>query len=215
MKLKRRLFATVLALAMILSLCACGATSKERTLRGTGLTMIGVMEEMVNSEYYIEFHTTSEDLKAVISTIAEGDYSEPIAIYSITAPDNLSDMWDESPHDLESLSEPLRDAVLQKAFGPATIARINAAGGAETLAATTVCTASETFVCQEATEDIIYLYVFENGCPAAVCFTIGEDHAVSASGTFIVNEQFDGSSQESVAAFFAEYGAEVGTVPLS
>lgn len=215
MNLKRRLFSAALALTMALSLCACGAVSKTRTLRNTGLAMISVMEEMANSDYYIEFHTTNSDLKAVISTIAEGDYNEPSAIYSITVPKDLTDPLGESLHDLKSLSEPLREAILQKAFGPTIIARINAAGGAETLAATTVCTANETFVCQEATEDVIYLYVFENGCPAAVCFTIGKDHAVSASGTFIVNESFDVSSQESVAAFFAEYGAEVSTVPLS
>ena len=208
----KRYFTVCLALGLALCLCACGA--KEKSLKEQGLEVIALMDEMVRSEAYIQYHTGADGLTRVIGSIAEGDYSEPAAIYSLTPPSDLSSVRKESLHDLEGLSAPLKEVVLRQAFGPAMITQANAFNGAETLAATAVCTAGKTFVCSEATGDVIYLYVYESGVPIAVSFSEGENKAYSASGTFLVNERFDPSSQESIASFFAEYGVVVGTVPL-
>ena len=78
--------------------------------------------------------------------------------------------------------------------------------------ATAVCTAGKTFVCSEASGDVTYLYVYETGYPIAVSFSEGENHAWSASGTFLINDRLDAASQESIASFFAEYAIEVGVV---
>ena len=116
---------------------------------------------------------------------------------------------------LEGLSENLKTAMRQKAFGAALITQINAQNGATTLAATTICAAGKTFVSSEGDGDAIYLYVYENACPAAVSFVRGEDNSVSASGTFILNDGFDASSHESLEAFFGEAGAAIESLPLN
>ena len=115
---------------------------------------------------------------------------------------------------LDGLSENLKTAMRQKAFGAALITQINAQNGATTLAATTICTAGKTFVSTEGDGDAIYLYVYENACPAAVSFVRGEDNTVSASGTFILNDGFDAGSPESLEAFFGEVGAVIEEIPL-
>lgn len=96
-----------------------------------------------------------------------------------------------------------------------SVTQINAQNGATTLAATTVCSAGKTFVSTEEDGDAIYLYVYENACPAAVSFVKGEDNTVSASGTFIINDGFDTSSPESLQEFFGETGAVVENVPIT
>jgi len=211
MKRTHRLAALMTALMMTLSLCACGG-AKEKSLKEQGLEVAALMEEMVNSETYVQYHTGADGLVRVIGSIAEGDYSEPAAIYSLTPPKDPSSVWDPTLHGLDDLSDTLKEVVLRKTLGPALIQRINAMSGAETLAATAVCTAGKTFVCGEAAGDVIYLYVYESGFPIAVSFSEGENKAFSASGTFLVNEAFDASSQESIASFFAEYGMVVGVV---
>ena len=211
MKRTHRLAALMLALAMLLALCACGG-AKEKSLKEQGLEVIALMEEMVNSEAYVRYHTGAEGLIRVVASMAEGDYSEPAAIYSLTPPEDTASVWDSSLQELEGLSDTLKEAVLQKTLGPALIQRINAMDGAEALAATAVCTAGKTFVCSEAEGDVTYLYVYETGYPIAVSFSEGENHAWSASGTFLINDRFDPSSQESIASFFAQYAIEVGVV---
>ena len=211
MKGTRKLPALMLALILLLSLCACGG-AKGKSLKEQGLEVAALMEEMVNSEAYIQYHTGAPALLEIAADIAEGDYSQPAAIYSLTPPEDAAGIWDESLQELEGLSDTLKESVLQKTLGSALINRINAMSGAETLALTAVCTAGKTFVCESAEGDVTYLYVYEDGCPIAVSFSEGENKAYSASGTFLVNDRFDASSQESIANFFAEYGIEVGTV---
>ena len=164
---------------------------------------------------YVQYNTGSPALLEIAANIAEGDYSQPTAIYSLTPPEDAASVWDASLQDLEELSATLRDAILQKNLGPALINRINAMSGAETLALTAVCTAGKTFVCKGAEGSVTYLYVYENGYPAAVSFSEGENKAYSASGTFLINDRLDVSSQEAIASFFEEFGMEVGTVPLT
>ena len=209
--MKKRIPAALLALALILSLCACGG-AKEKSLKEQGLEVAALMEEMVNSEAYIQYHTGSPALAEIAAGIAEGDYSAPAAVYSLTPPEDAAGVWDASLHGLDGLSAALKDVILRKTLGPALIQQINAMSGAETLALSAVCTAGKTFVCREAAGDVIYLYVYESGFPIAVSFSEGEDKSFSASGTFLLSEQFDASSQESIASFFAEYGMTVGVV---
>jgi len=215
MKHKNRILTMVLAVTTLLSLCACGGKSSEKSLKDQGLEVVALMEEMVRSEAYVQYNTGSPALLEIAANIAEGDYSQPTAIYSLTPPEDAASVWDASLQDLEGLSNTLREAILQKTLGPALINRINAMSGAETLALTAVCTAGTTFVCKGAEGSVTYLYVYENGYPAAVSFSEGENKAYSASGTFLINDRLDVSSQEAIASFFGEFGMEVGTVPLT
>lgn len=215
--MKKRMFVVAMAFALVISLCACngesGNASGEKTLLEHGLEVVASMDEMASSEKYVNFYTGSAEMAEIVKDISKGDHSKPVAVYKITVDKNAMEAWDILGG-LEGLSENLKTAMRQKAFGAALITPINAQNGSATLAATTICTAGKTFVSSEGDGDAIYLYVYENACPAAVSFVRGEDNSVSASGTFILNDGFDASSPESLEAFFGESGAVIKSVSL-
>jgi len=215
---KRRIVAITMTLALVLSLCACGGESGKaaggKSLLEHGLDVVATMDEMAGSDEYINFYTGSKDMAEIVKEIGKGDHSTPVAVYKITIDKEAIEAWDMLGG-LEGLSENLKTAMRQKAFGAALITQINAQNGASTLAATTICSAGKTFVSSEGDGDAIYLYVYENACPAAVSFVKGEDNSVSASGTFIVNDGFDTSTPESLQKFFGETGAVIESVPLN
>lgn len=215
--MKKRIVAIAMAFALLLSLCACGgestSTSEGKALLDHGLDVIATMDEMADSDEYINFYTASKDMAEIVKKIRKGDHSAPVAVYKITIAKEAIEAWDMLSG-LDGLSENLKTAMRQKAFGAALITQINAQNGATTLAATTICTAGKTFVSTEGDGDAIYLYVYENACPAAVSFVRGEDNTVSASGTFILNDGFDAGSPDSLEAFFGEVGAVIEEIPL-
>lgn len=216
--MKKRMIALVMAFALVLSLCACGADSGKatggKTLLEHGLEVVATMDEMADSDEYISFYSGSKEMAEIVREIGKGDHSAPVAVYKITVDEKAMESWDMLSG-LEGLSETLKTAMRQKAFGAALITQINAQDGATTLAATSICTAGKTFVSTEGDGDAIYLYVYESACPAAVSFVRGEDNSVSASGTFILNDGFDASSPESLEAFFGETGAVIESLPLN
>jgi len=216
--MKKRMIALAMAFMLMLSLCACGGESGTasggKTLLEHGLDIVATMDEMAGSDEYINFYTGSKDMTEIVKEISKGDHSAPVAVYKITIDKEAMEAWDMLSG-LEGLSENLKTAMRQKAFGAALITQINAQNGATTLAATTICTAGKTFVSSEGDGDAIYLYVYENACPAAVSFVRGEDNSVSASGTFILNDGFDASSPESLETFFGDSGAVIESVPLN
>ena len=213
----KRVLAVVLAMTMTFVLCACGGDSGKasggKTLLEHGLDVVATMDEMADSDEYISFYSGNKEMAEIVKEIGKGDHSTPVAVYKITVDEKAMEAWDMLSG-LEGLSENLKTAMRQKAFGAALITQINAQNGATTLAATTICAAGKTFVSTEGDGDAIYLYVYENACPAAVSFVRGEDNSVSASGTFILNDGFDASSHESLEAFFGEAGAVIEEIPL-
>ena len=62
MKPKKRILTMVLAVTTILSLCACGGKSSEKSLKDQGLEVVALMEEMVRSEAYVQYNTSSPAL---------------------------------------------------------------------------------------------------------------------------------------------------------
>ena len=74
--------------------------------------------------------------------------------------------------------------------------QINGMSGVENLAASSVCKVGKTFVNENANEDVIYLYTYEEAKPIAVTFTVSEDNAVSATGVFVMYEGFTCDSME-------------------
>ena len=213
--MKKRIIVPMLVFAMLLSLCACnGESTKQKSLLHHGLDVVATMDEMANSEAYLNFYTADKEMTELVKSIGKDDHSTPVAVYQITMDNAAGEIWDRFGG-LEGLSDNLKTAMRQKAFGAAMITQINAQSGATALAASAVCTAGKTFVCEDAAEDCIYLYVYENACPAAVSFVCGEDYSVSAAGTFILNDAFDTGTTEILETFFAERGANIEAIPFS
>lgn len=202
-----------IALIMILSLSACSNNkdnAETKSLYAQGLEVVQLMSEMTQTEEYVDIHTGNSEIKTIIQNISTGDYSSPKAVHAIfITDDNLASMA-ELNH-LDDTSEELKTFLMQKVLS-SLMTQINGMSGVENLAASSVCTVGKTFVNENATEDVIYLYTYENALPVAVTFTVGEDHTVSASGVFVMYDEFTCSSADEIKSFFSDITVEVTEV---
>lgn len=210
----KRSLAVLLSAIMLLSLCACGGETSTKTEKKSlyehGLDVIAVMSEMTQLESYVETYTGSGEIKEIVQTIGEEDYTTPKAVYAITASaeqiaayagvDALSDASNELQKTMENK------------FIVALISQVNGMAGAMNLAAASVCTSGKTFVSDEISESVIYLYTFDDARPISVTFTCGEDNTVSASGMFMMNDEFPCDSVAEIEEFFGEVGVNVSEV---
>ena len=199
----KKTIAFVLVLTIILGLAACGAANEakeSKSLYAHGLEVVSMLSEMTRSENFIGIYTANSEIKDIILALGENSYEQPDAVYSITVPDDtLTGMAELS--NLEGASEELKSYLMQRVIS-SLMSQINAMSGVENLAASSVCTVGKTFVSENATENVIYIYVYEGTTPVAVTFTLGEDHTVSATGTFIFYDGFTcGSAEENQRVF--------------
>lgn len=211
--MKKSVLAIILALVMMLSLSACGTNTKNtetKSLYAQGLEVIKLMSEMTQTEEYVEILAGSGEITSIVQSISTGDYSNPKAVYAISiTDDNLAAMAELNS--VVNASDGLKSFLLQRVLGSLMV-RINGMSGAANLAAASVCTVSKTFVDENATEDVIYLYTYENAVPVAVTFTIGEDHAVSANGVFVMFDRFTCGSADELKIFFNDIDVDVTEV---
>ena len=203
--------AIVVALIMIFNLSACGKKNDTETksLYAQGLEIVQLMSEMTQIEEYVELYSGSNEIKTIIQNIGIGDFSSPKAVYAISiAEDDLAAMVGSNS---DNVSEELKNYIMQKSLA-SLMMQINGMSSVENLAASSVCTVGKTFVNENVTEDVIYLYVYENAIPVAVTFTIGENQAVSASGIFIMYDGFTCGSADEIKSFFNDITVNVSEV---
>ena len=209
--MNKRITGILLLLALVL-LCGCGGADGDKTLREHGLDVVAQMDEMLASDAYLDMYTGDGEIRDILRAAEEKKHTDLLAVYSVSMPENAAEQWAFAETDFGELSESLQKRVLSQAYGSALISQVNAGQGAVTLAAASVCTGGKTFVCPKAEGDALYIYVYADACPVAVAFAEGEDNAFSATGMLLLDEDFDTSSQESIASEFAELGAVVRVV---
>ena len=214
----KKLICTLVALAMTISLGACGGTgasgsnTSDKSLYEQGLGVISLMAEAAQAEEYVGAYTGNPEIMEIIQNVGAGDYTTPKAVYSLSVSDEvlLSMLGQEN---LNGISAELKDNLLSRSFG-SLITQINGYAGVNNLAASSVLTLGKSFVDSTLAEDVIYIYIFENALPVAVSFTVGENGSVSAGGNFIMYEEFTCGSVAEVQEFFSEFGAEVTEIEL-
>ena len=208
----------LVTLVMIISLCACGGTgtsgsnTSDKSLYEQGLGVISLMAEAAQAKEYVGAYTGNPEIMEIIQNVGAGDYTTPKAVYSLSVSDEvlLSMLGLEN---LNGISAELKENLLSRSFS-SLITQINGYAGVNSLAASSVLTLGTSFVDSSLTEDVIYIYTFENAFPVAVSFTVGENGAVSAGGNFFMYEEFTCGSVAEVQEFFSEFGAEVTEVEV-
>lgn len=203
----RKKAAVILSAALVLYLAGCGqagGNSKESSLYARGLEVIRLMQEMSQSEEYAAFVSGSSPIQEKILEMGQGDYSSPNAVYSIQ-PDGGFILTEAGIDHPEKLSEELQ-SFLNKRIISAVPSQLNGISGVESLAAANACTASKTFQNSAASEDVIYLYTFEDAALAAVTFIGGEDDTVEATGTFVLLEDLPIDSAGELQSFLSNMG---------
>ena len=179
----KKTIAFVLVLTIILGLAACGAAKEakeSKSLYAHGLDVVSMLSEMTRSENFIGIYTANSEIKDIISELGKHSYDTPDAVFAITIPNETLNGMEELSN-LGDASEELKRYLTQRVMA-SLMSQINAMSGVENLAASSVCTVGKTFVSENASENVIYIYVYEGTAPVAVTFTLGEDHTVSATG---------------------------------
>ena len=197
----KKKFIVILTVIMILSVTACVTKKEQFSLYEQGLEVVALMDEMVDSQSYVQMFTGNMQISEVIQSNTSGDYSEPLVVYEVVLQnDNFLGLLgnDETQ---ESMSDELKE-IISKKINASVITQLNAYGGSENLAASTICTAGISFVNNEVKEDIIYIYVYENTAPIAVMFLQEGNDIVSANGTFMFGEEFINLTEESISELF-------------
>lgn len=226
---RRKLLTYLLLFTMTISMTACGKDTEpstaevtttgntateapataapiaEKSLYEHGLEIITLMDEMLHSELYLHTMTSSGEIQEAAATLAQETYDTPTAVYEITVPTfaSMLALLEEEITGMNALSEDLI-TMLNARSASSLISQLNAREGTTALATVSVFTANKVFVSEELTENTIYLYTFENGTPIAVVFTLGEDHAVSAAGYFVLSSTLPTESADELQTALKE-----------
>ncbi|MDE6670690.1 MAG: hypothetical protein K2K16_00685 [Ruminococcus sp.] len=209
MKKSIKTASTIISLVSVFVLSACRNTESNpetKSLYKQGLEVVQLMNEMIHSEEYINA-TATDNLKITVQELADGNYSTPKAVYSVSVSDKeLAKLIEFKESD--NISDNLKSFISSKLCN-ALINQINIMGGTENLAVASLCTAGKTFVNENAGENIIYLYTYNNTAPIAVTFITGDNNSVSANGTFIMYDEFNCNSADEIKNSFNHITVEV------
>ncbi len=210
-KLCAMLLSLMLA-CLVLSGCESkGGKADDALLYDRGLAVISLMDEIVSNEDYLKSYTASADLAEILEKVGKNRHSSPKAVYCLgDFPETL--LYMALGGNVSGFSEELID-LTEKKVVQAIPTQINARGGANVLAASSVASAGYTFDAAGLTGEkpFIYLYVFDD-VSCMVTFAPGEDDSVSANGCFILYDGFDASGKEAVEEAFKEFGAKVTVI---
>lgn len=205
--MKKKMKVSVVALLLlVLSLTACGnheSNAETKSLYARGLEIVQLMSEMTRSEEYMALYVGNSTLESVVQDLSAGDYTTPKAVYAVSVSDeNLTAM--AQLMSLDHASKELKSVFTRKIF-TSLMTRINNLSGVENVAAASVCTVDKTFVNENVNENVIYLYTYDDAVPVAVTFTVGEDHAIFASGVFVMYDGFTCDSAEEIKSFLGSW----------
>lgn len=205
--MKRKISALAALALSALALSACG---NEKSLVLHGMDIVALMDEMTESQNYLQCYTSDEEIRSIIKTLAEGKYSHYDTVYALDFDIQTITAMTETLQ-IDFASENMY-AYLRSQAETTIIPQINGREGSKNLAAASVCTAGKTFIYNTLDDSVIYLYSFDDTAPIAVTFIPGEDGAVSAHGYFVLADGFTASDITEVEKFFAEYAPTVTVV---
>lgn len=214
MKKFRISFSIVLLLSIFLNVCNAEAkvNSKDKAIHAQGLAIVSVMEEMVQNETWFDVFSHNKDLKKIISDEGRIGKKKLKAVYKIKINDELNSYLIE-PINEKRLSPDL-SKYFQNIIQTCIATNINTMGGADTIAASGICTYSKTFVNNDIKENTSYLYTFEKGAPILITFIVGDDNAVSAHASYIFYDGLSRKNIKEMEAVLEGFGASIEEISL-
>lgn len=199
----------ILCLTACVLLTAC-AGKQEKSLYEQGLDLISLMGEMVQSDAYFDMYAPAIQVKDTAADIADaaaaGNYQSPKAVYQISASESRLMSALGADINFDGMSAELKD-YLQSQILSSCASILNSQAGTEALAASSIYMCRKSFVCSEASGNTAYLYIYEDAYPVFIVFLTGEDHAVYASGSYILSK--DIMNEDNLSTLFAFAGFQI------
>lgn len=211
MKKRSGRITAVVCLAAVLLFSGCGKAASpavtDASLYEQGTELVALLSEMAQSAVYLDAFTGSPEVKAAITGAGAADPANPKAVFELKF--QASDLLQlQNIDELSNVSEALQNHLTAKSYS-ALAAQLNALGGTNLLAASSICTASQTFYNSAFTGNTIYLYVYADSAPVMVAFSANDEGIVSASGSFILGDVFQPESKADIEAFFDPLSIEI------
>ena len=191
----------ILTAIMMFGMVACGVEKEQVSLYEQGLKVVALMKEMAGNQSYVQMFTGNTQISEVIQKNTNGDYSEPLMVYEVVLQKNNFQGLLENEDIQTTMSDELK-RIVGKKVNASVVTQLNAYGGSENLAASTICTAGISFVNSEVKEDAIYIYIYENTSPIAVIFLQEGNDIVSANGTFMFGEEYTNFTEDNILQLF-------------
>lgn len=206
-----RKYIVLITFLMTMGLTACGINKDSSSLYDQGLEVVKVMDEMAKSDSYTKYFTGNDEILSIVEGIAAGNYSEPKEVYEVVFPENSYQLLFGDADAEIAMSEEL-DNIMRKKMMASIVTQINAYGGSMNLAASTVCTASKSFINDELENNLIYIYVYDDAAPIAITFLKESDDIVSANGSFLISDELKALDAESITMLFEEMDVTVRNI---
>ena len=202
---KRFLILPILMLTFTLALSSCAVRASSLTDRGQ--RVISLMDEMIKSEEYSKAYVSISGTEDLIEDLRFADRSEPTAVYELSV--SLENLLPASV-DVDKMSATLAD-YLRGATYVSFASKLQDKDSYYNIAVSSIYTAQITFSDSSVKDEVVYLYVFEEGYPIIVSFVPGEDGAVRAIGQLLLIDDFatdDEKTVENSCALSGVFGVE-------
>ena len=178
--------------------------AKPKTLVEQGLSLISLMREKAENKNLIKMYFGSNDeVSNIVQEIAQQDFSKPSAVYRLSG--DFSFLFSLMTMEFDTadmqFSSELKEEVAKRFLSSIPSIWSAKTAGATPLAASSLLSCTKAFVSKELSQDCIFVYEFPDAYPVAVCFLRGEDNAVLAQSSFVIDKDFIKSLQD----FLEEY----------
>lgn len=206
----------ILAVSVIMLLGVTGCGEKEPSsqsgnestvhppLYEQGLHAVNLVDEKVHSPEYVAAMTNSTDItdSDIFHTLESGDYSTPDKIYQIVFPEDIIDLFaglNSETIDVSQMSADMKSALSDQLFTSYPTLITSRQTGVIGVAVTSIFSGKYLFVDDTAPrQNLMCLYCYENSYPIVVIFTYGADGAIEANGSFLIIDDFQSASEETV-----------------
>ena len=173
--------------------------AKPKTLVEQGLSLISLMREKAENKNLIKMYFGSNDeVSNIVQEIAQQDFSKPSAVYRLSG--DFSFLFSLMTIEFDTadmqFSSELKEEVARQFLSSMPSMWNAKTTGAYPLAASSLLTCTKVFDSKELSKDCIFVYEFPDSYPVAVCFLRGEDNAVMAQSTVVIDKDFLKSLQE-------------------
>lgn len=209
----KKFLCLVLALCLVLGLCGCQFITKriiesdttaagDQALYEHSMELSGLLEEMLHTPEYINLMTSSQGVSDVIIPLMRSDLSEPESAYLVVLPEEaLPGLMSAAEVDMSGFSDSLRDFMLRRMQNSVPTI-LNSQAGAETLAASSILTVSDSWPGETLEMGCYVLLMYPYSCPVMVSF-YGKEGIIEGTATMLLSEPIDDSSLDAVNELFS------------
>ena len=193
----------ILGIIIVFSLTACVNTIETHEIRldleGKGLSLIAEVDTLAECEEFIALCSGSSEITEFVSVIAKGNYTQPKAVFMIENLDEL--VFKNMAQDVSLPSE--IEKMVKGRFAPVLPYQINAMNGAMAVAATSVLSHGDNFICEGLDNTVTYLYMFDSSYSFMVTFTPNDENIVNASVSVVMSEDLPKcTTEDEVVEYF-------------